>query len=105
MADPDLIARLYPFQNCPWATRAITKLNIPRYDGPPPSAPPASVGRHVRGATEQPEVVPIPYLELRFRDRPRTSLGFVLGKDPSSNIVLVNEKGISGRHCAIRFEN
>ncbi|KLU91814.1 CAMK protein kinase [Magnaporthiopsis poae ATCC 64411] len=99
MADPDLIARLYAFgkssKGWKWADKVVDKLN-PMLAGPSP-LPPASPAGH----NDPPK-----YLELRFGQGTRTGLGFVLGKDPAtSDIVLVDETGISERHCAITFEN
>lgn len=46
------------------------------------------------------------HLELRFSHGLRTNVGFVLRKDlDTSNIVLVNKKGISKHHYAITFKN
>jgi hypothetical protein len=106
MADPDLIARLYPFADRKgWATTVVEELNPSRYVGPPPSPPPPAQPQS-RQTTDPPEDDPDPYLELRFSRGPRTSFGFVLGKDPNtSDIVLVNQGGISDHHCAITFEN
>lgn len=108
MADPDLIACLYPFSDTEkgwkWASTVVKELNPSRYVGPPRSPSPRP---YVREATVSPGVDNgPPHLELRFSHGPRTSLGFVLGKDPAtSDIVLVNEKGISDHHYAITFEN
>jgi serine/threonine-protein kinase Chk2 len=48
----------------------------------------------------------LPYLELRFSDGPRSSTGFVFGKDPDrTDIVLPNIRGISRQHFALTFRN
>lgn len=112
MADPDLIARLYPYGDTntgwAWATRVVENLNPSRYVGPTRSpSPEAPFNRHDRQPTEPPEARndPAPHLELRFSRGPGTTQGFVLGKDPdTSDIVLVNEKGISDHYYAITFE-
>lgn len=111
MADIDLIARLYPFDDeTRWAKRVVEVLNPSRYVGKPPQPSPGlRHSRYVRHPTEPPEDqngLDCPHLELRFSRRPRTNVGFVFGKDPdTSDIVLVDEKGISEHHCTITFEN
>lgn len=125
MDDPDLIARLYA-DGGDESKNVIEELNPTRYigaqpqsprdvpfDSTNPSAATSQVGSEAGDAVqagddfEPPaQAAPsTPYLELRFSKGPRTSQGFVLGKDlRTSDIVIVNDPSISIRHCAITFE-
>ncbi|KAI1813669.1 kinase-like protein [Poronia punctata] len=47
----------------------------------------------------------LPYIPLRFSCGPRTSLGFVFGTDPKSDIHLGNTNGISNYHFALTYKN
>ncbi|KAK4137208.1 kinase-like protein, partial [Trichocladium antarcticum] len=117
MADPDLIARLYPV-----ATNSLAKstfqLNQTRvrpgrssFDSPSRSEGGGSaLGLGDRESTQAPEDVdPDDYLdclELRFSNGPRTSRGFVFGRDEKCDIVLASQtRNASSHHFAITFEN
>jgi serine/threonine-protein kinase Chk2 len=48
----------------------------------------------------------LPYIEVRFSNVPRTSVGLVFGKDPStSDILLPPLPGISRSHFALTYKN
>ncbi len=114
MADTDLIARLYPFQDaCCYALETVES-NHSRYvppRRPRPSLPsrPDQFSRRDRQPTQEPEdhgdrLDHSPCLELRFSHGPQTRHGIVLGSDPSSDIVLLDIPGISFHHLAITFD-
>ncbi|SPQ20563.1 58b91467-99f2-4e1f-b778-eb56634c081b [Thermothielavioides terrestris] len=119
MVDPDIIAWVYPVgeaqkqDTVQYATRTVKKsrwARPPRRQRPTP----AQLPRDAREATvplqddedDDRELEFLPYLELRFSDGPRTSAGFVFGKDPDvSDIVIPSIQGISRRHFALTFRN
>jgi hypothetical protein len=112
MADTDLIACLYPFEdNFGRAKIAIEELNKPRYIPARLSQPKVQYGRRDRVPTEEPEqhgAGPLDYLpriELRFSQPPKTSHGFVFGWDENSDIVLPYIQGISFHHFALTFDD
>ncbi len=114
MADTDLIARLYPFDDNFRYGSETTKLNSSRYVPPHPPRPSTvtpldQYSRRNRQPTQEPEdhgdsLDQFPCLELRFSHGPQTRHGFVLGSDPFSDIVLLNVPGISFHHLAITFD-
>lgn len=111
MADTDLVACLYPFEdNWNHAKEVIEKLNESRCVPGRLSLPEVQYGRHDREPTEEPgnsEASPLDYLpriELRFSHGPRTSNGFVFGWDENSDIVLPWARGISFHHFAVTFD-
>ncbi|KAF2964036.1 hypothetical protein GQX73_g9537 [Xylaria multiplex] len=113
MADTDLIARVYPLRGGrTFSIETITK--NPRCM-PPLEVPPQPIEN--RGARESTEPLPddykdsdvnlrlLPYIELRFRNGPRASSGFVFGKDPyTCDIVLPDVEYISRRHFAVTYK-
>ncbi|KAK4150412.1 kinase-like domain-containing protein [Chaetomidium leptoderma] len=118
MEDPDLIARLYPVGEeqrrdaSKYATNTIrsSTRSKPAAEQRPPET---HLARDAREATEpresesgsSEELRYLPYIELRFSDGPRTSAGFVFGKDPdTSDILLPNIAGISRQHFALTFK-
>ena len=116
MADSDLIARLYPFEDDFHYARETIGLieNHSRYVPPGRSRPslaprPDQYSRRDRHPTQEPEdhgnsLDHIACLELRFSHGPQTRYGIVLGSDPSSDIVLLNVPGISFHHLALTFD-
>ncbi|KAI1421201.1 hypothetical protein F5Y12DRAFT_768956 [Xylaria sp. FL1777] len=88
----------------------------PRYMPPKHPLQVPQETRQIRGARESTEPLQsdaddhildtLPYIELRFSDGPRTSSGFVFGKDPgTSDIVLPTIGQISRRHFALTYKN
>ncbi|AEO71089.1 uncharacterized protein THITE_2123114 [Thermothielavioides terrestris NRRL 8126] len=121
MVDPDIIAWVYPVGEAQkvdtvrYATHTVVKnkrSRPPRRQRRPEALAPALLARSARETTPPPpaksdqELEYLPYLELRFSDGPRTSAGFIFGKDPDlSDILLPSIQGISRRHFALTFRN
>ncbi|GAP92494.1 putative protein kinase [Rosellinia necatrix] len=116
MADTDLIACVYPYKDLAfgYARKAIE--DSPRYMPPRHPRQVPQETHQIRGAresTEPPENPgdddnpdTLPYIELRFSAGPRTSSGFVFGKDSdTSDIVLPTIAHISRRHFALTYKN
>lgn len=113
MADTDLIACLYPFEddsgNAKYAIEL--KANKSRYIPPQYSTPKVRLGRRDRAPTEEPEQPKgdrldyCPRLELRFSRGPRTDHGFVFGWDSKCDVVLPWMQGISFHHFALKFDD
>lgn len=112
MADADLIACVYPWydKHIRYAIEAIElSANELRYVSEP-TKPERRNNRRGRGSTEEPE----PRgrsgpdnrarLELRFSNGPKTSLGFVFGRDKDCDIVLPSLLGVSSYHFALTFD-
>ncbi len=110
MADTDLIACLYPFEDDSGNTSEMIeriKNHIPaRYTRPKPH-----YDRRDRAPTEEPEqrqgdrLDYLPRLEFRFSRGPQTSHGFVFGWDQKSDVVLPWMQGISYHHFALTFDD
>ncbi|KAI0143499.1 hypothetical protein GGR57DRAFT_508090 [Xylariaceae sp. FL1272] len=124
MADTDLIACVYPYGDSEFGHARKAIEDSPRYMPPRRPRQDPRETHHSRGAresTEPPEnrgddkdeddddndPDTLPYIELRFSHGPRTSSGFVFGKDPdTSDIVLSSSIGhISRRHFALTYKN
>ena len=120
MADADLIARVYPVdetnlkETLQYATNSIMCNRRSRPPLYPPAPPEARPMRGAREATEplesckdgKEDLGSLPFLELRFSDGPRASVGFVFGKDPdTSDVLLPSIPGISRRHFALTYKN
>lgn len=112
MADTDLIARLYPFDDDFFYASETIELNRSRYNPsgrPRPSLAAQSDSRRDRQSTQEPEdhgdkLDNKACLQLRFSHGSQTRHGMVLGLDPLSDIVLLNVPGISFHHLAITFD-
>lgn len=111
MADTDLIARVYPYEDVYCYARAAIEASS-RHMTPTQEPPEIHWSRSARESTEPPErnanenLDTLPYLELRFSDGPRTSSGFVFGVDGNTcDIPLPNIPGISRRHFALTYKN
>ncbi|KAK3333491.1 kinase-like domain-containing protein [Cercophora scortea] len=119
MADQDLFARVYPFEDkkplC-YAQQAIETSSryIPAKVAPQLETPKTQWSRGGRESTEPPEPNArrdaentsdtVSHLELRFSGVPRTSSGLVFGTDPTCDIILPKVSGISKRHFALTFK-
>ena len=109
MADTDLIACLYPYEDN-FGHAKIAVENDSRHIPARLSQSRVQYGRRDRVPTEEPEqhgVGPLDYLpriELRFSNPPKTSHGFVAGWDENSDIVLPWIQGISFHHFALTFD-
>ena len=112
MADTDLIACLYPFQDVRGdALKAMEdEANESRYIPPRSSRSNVRHGRRDRASTEEPEQCEgnsleyRPRLELRFSHGPQTSYGFVFGRHQNCDVVLSDVPGISSHHFALTFD-
>lgn len=114
MADTDLIARVYPsgkfyFELAQNMIKTSSRCMPPKIPQQLPRETPQNRGTRESTAPLETRVVDpdtLPYIELRFSDGPRTSSGFVFGKDPeASDIVLPDDKHISRRHFALTYNN
>ncbi|KUI70588.1 DNA damage response protein kinase DUN1 [Cytospora mali] len=114
MADPDLIARVYPDNR--HEKHALQTIEASSRYRPAKIASQEAqyvhLSRTARDSTEPPEDThdeapdTLPCIELRFSDPPRTSSGLVFGTDPAtSDVVLPSLRGISRRHFALTFKN
>ncbi|KAI0401504.1 kinase-like domain-containing protein [Xylaria palmicola] len=112
MANPNPIARLYPFKD---DLNHVRDIILASPFGRPPVSPvqetsAASRSRDERETTEPPELEKpvlnkLPYLEFRFSHTPRGPMGLVFGKDPvSTDICLPNLKGISRHQFALTYK-
>ncbi|KAI1108504.1 kinase-like domain-containing protein [Nemania sp. NC0429] len=100
-ADPDLIARIYPYPDgSEVATEAIkssSRYVAPRVQQAKPRIP---YSQHERQHTEPPEdpqslnLSTLPCVELRFSNIPRTRHGLIFGSNPDSD-VFINHPSIS----------
>ena len=114
--DPDVVAYLYPVEEKgrTGALNTIQKLENAAHlvsarcqdDSPHLKE---TLDRSIREPTEQPEESDIqtsdPYLKFTFSDPPKTSLGFVAGRAPQSDLLLAKYKGVSWYHFALTFED
>ncbi|KAH8747276.1 kinase-like domain-containing protein [Diaporthe sp. PMI_573] len=116
MADTDLIAWVYPYEDLEYRYAQATIEASSQYMPPrvaPQEPPEIHWSRGARESTEPPErnankddnLDTLPYLELRFSDVPRTSLGLVFGVDNTCDIALPQIPGISKRHFALTYKN
>lgn len=122
MANPNLIACLYPEHDIPGLDNALRTVYMPenasRCFGPLVAAPdrhssPSSDGDG-DGDSDSVDGGGVashdysPGLQLRFDDWRKNRLGFVLGTSPDCDIVLPKSgslAGIAPRHCAITFDD
>ncbi|KAH8889939.1 kinase-like protein [Thozetella sp. PMI_491] len=111
MADPDLIACLYPFYGKDGRGGSAAKSAIEDIKNHvPPKYSEPEIGRRDRAPTEEPEqrgggpFDHLPRLELRFSNGPKTPYGFVFGCDENSDVVLPGMRGISSHHFALTLD-
>jgi serine/threonine-protein kinase Chk2 len=110
MADTDLIAQIYPFNDPLYYVQKTIKASSRFMPPRQPQQRQDPYGHSSRESTEaleeyNPET--LPYIELRFSGPPRTSSGLVFGTDPNTcDVVLPNIKGIglSKRHFALTYK-
>lgn len=116
MADADLIAQLYPYddeKSLLYARKSLedsSRCMPPRRPRQEQKEPPQS--RSSRESTEsaagEPDPDTLPYLEVRFSDAPRASSGLVFRTDTSiCDVVLPHFEGtgMSKRHFALTYKN
>lgn len=109
MADTDVIARVYPFQDRTEEVQpAIEKSSRCM---PPKVRKPPQQSRRGQGSRDS-TASPVPYdpdelpcLEVRFNNSPRTPSGLVFGTDTTCDIVLPKIPGVSKRHFALTYKN
>lgn len=116
MADSDLIAQVYPYQDneqLQYARQAIESSSWSMSPRLPRQHQHQEEGLRDRGSresTQEPEEQhpdTLPYLELRFSQPPRTSSGLVFGTDENvCDVVLPGKKslGFSRRHFALTYK-
>ena len=115
MADSDLIARLYPYNDLDLSLSKVIQTSS-RYLPAPLQRPRPRVlrGRGERERTEPPEESEQsnssehhyqPCLEIRFSDIPRGPHGVVFGWDPNSDVVLPALPGVSYHHFTVTFDD
>ena len=123
MTDLDVFARLYPAEGLDGLESAayVIKLeeNQSRYVPPRQLRPSSSesqdtrVGcsRQDREGTQMPQVQLHYHLEYRaclalsFSNGPKTSHGFVFGRDPQADVVLPSMPGLSFQHFSVKFND
>ncbi|POR35146.1 Serine/threonine-protein kinase RAD53 [Tolypocladium paradoxum] len=114
MEDTDLIARVYPVGH--GKKRALKAIEAsPLYIAPqhPEDEEEEQVqhGRRDRHPTEPPEESNVsahhdlPCIELRFSNIPRSTHGRIFGRDPNSDVVLPDVKGLSYHHFSLTFDD
>lgn len=116
MADSDLIAQVYPYQDSKqlqYAQQAIESSSWCMPAKLPQQQQHQEEGLQDRGSRESTQALEeqhpdtLPYLELRFSQPPRTFSGLVFGTDANvCDIVLPDEKslGFSRRHFALTYK-
>lgn len=117
MADPDVILYMYP--NDGETGQAYHTIDMPENKSrllPPrcgatskPSKPHATRGRGEREKTAQPEerstLDDMNCLAVRFSDGARSRYGVVAGSNRDADLILEDEKGVSGFHFAFTFDD
>lgn len=114
MEDTDLIARVYPiWHGKKRASKAIEA--SPLYVAPQhpedEEEEQLQYGRRDRHPTEPPEESNLsayhgmPCIELRFSDIPRSTHGRIFGRNPTSDVVLPEVKGLSYHHFGLTFDD
>jgi len=105
--DPDVIARLYPAHVAGYARDIIEEHPSCVGGGQYPQLD--SQSRTSRESTmeyqQSEDGGTLPYIELKFSQVPRTSLGLVFGRSARSDIVLPKLAGISSSHFALTYKN
>ena len=117
MADADLIALVYPFQDDRYGyaedgiksnSRSMPPRRPRQQQRQTQQAPQARRGRESTippEDREEPSPDELPYLELRFSHPPHTPSGLIFGMDEACDVVLPNIACISRRHIALTYKN
>ena len=94
MEGTDIIAHIYPYKNSEIATDAIKA--SPQYVAPIPQT-------HLTDNSAQSDLDPLPHVEIRFHDTPRSKRGIVFGSNPNCDMFL-DDSGVSSQHFSLTFD-
>lgn len=94
MEGTDIIAHIYPYKNSEIATNAIKA--SPQYVAPIPQT-------HLTDNSAQSDLDPLPHVEIRFHDTPRSKRGIVFGSNPNCDMFL-DDSGVSSQHFSLTFD-